>query len=107
MIPSPARTLNVLWPMRPTSATPSTARTCASSSGVIELLCRFRRASVLIDEHRRGLVLDRADERRDQTVAQRLLEQDEEDQQRDRADQQPEAHLGPRHLLPARSRTTV
>ena len=27
--------------------TPSTARTCASSSGVIELLCRLRRASVL------------------------------------------------------------
>jgi hypothetical protein len=45
-------------------------------------------------------VFDRSDERRDQSVAQRLLEQDEEDQERDRADEQPEAHLGAHDFLP-------
>ena len=52
-----------------------------------------------VDEHRCVLLADRADEAGDQPVLQRLLEQDEEHQQRDRGDQQREAHLGAGHFL--------
>ncbi len=52
-----------------------------------------------VHEHRSVLVADRADEPVDQSVLQRLLEQDEEHQQRDRGDEEREAHLGAGHLL--------
>ena len=52
-----------------------------------------------VDEHGCALVADRADEPGDQTVLQRLLEQDEEHEQRDRGDQEREADLGACHFL--------
>ena len=52
-----------------------------------------------VDEHRRALLADRSDEAGDQTVLQRLLEQDEEHQQGDGGDEEGEAHLGAGHFL--------
>ena len=52
-----------------------------------------------VDEHRSALLADRADEAGDQTVLQRLLEQDEEHQQGNGGDEEGEADLGAGHLL--------
>ena len=66
-----------------------------------------------VDEHRCALFADGADEAGDQPVLQRLLEQDEKDQERDGSDQQREAHLGAGHFLESEkhgwgtSRTTL
>ncbi len=53
-----------------------------------------------VDEHGCGLALDRAGEGCQQPVAQRLLEQDQKDEQGDRTDQKAETQLRPCHLLP-------
>ena len=50
------------------------------------------------DEHGRRLLPDGSDEARDQPVLQRLLGEDEEDEQPDRADEQPEPGRGSAHL---------
>ena len=52
-----------------------------------------------VDEHGCALLADRTDEAGDQPVLQRLLEQDEEHQERDGRDEQREAHLGTGHFL--------
>ena len=52
-----------------------------------------------VHEDRRALLTDRPDEAGDQAVLERLLEQDQEHQQRDGGHEQREAHLRPSHLL--------